>query len=84
MLPHHNITGGMKCLVEHVRLLRAKGHYTIAVHRSDTTRRAMPPWTSVEAGGTTLLLTVEAHLVNTARCLFQATVMTMQCQANAR
>lgn len=33
MLPHHNITGGMKCLVEHVRLLRARGHYTIAVHR---------------------------------------------------
>lgn len=33
MLPHHNITGGMKCLVEHIRLLRARGHYTIAVHR---------------------------------------------------
>lgn len=33
MLPHHNITGGMKCLVEHVRLLRERGHYTIAVHR---------------------------------------------------
>lgn len=33
MLPHHNITGGMKCLVEHIRLLRERGHYTIAVHR---------------------------------------------------
>jgi hypothetical protein len=33
MLPHHNITGGMKCLVEHIRLLRARGHRTIAVHR---------------------------------------------------
>lgn len=33
MLPHHNITGGMKCLVEHIRLLKARGHYTIAVHR---------------------------------------------------
>jgi hypothetical protein len=49
MLPHHNITGGMKCLVEHVRLLRERGHYTIAVHRSDTAKRAMPPWTTVEA-----------------------------------
>jgi hypothetical protein len=49
MLPHHNITGGMKCLVEHVRLLRQRGHYTIAVHRSDTAKRAMPPWTTVEA-----------------------------------
>lgn len=33
MLPHHNITGGMKCLVEHIRLLRSRGHKTIAVHR---------------------------------------------------
>lgn len=49
MLPHHNITGGMKCLVEHIRLLRQRGHYTIAVHRSDTAKRAMPPWTTVEA-----------------------------------
>ena len=24
-LPHHNVTGGMKCLVEHVRLLRIRG-----------------------------------------------------------
>lgn len=24
-LPHHNVTGGMKCLVEHVRLLKARG-----------------------------------------------------------
>lgn len=63
MLPHHNITGGMKCLIEHLRLLRAKGHTTIAVHRSemkqwdferfgfrsDTAKKAMPPWTDVEA-----------------------------------
>lgn len=33
MLPHHNITGGMKCLIEHLRLLKSKGHTTIAVHR---------------------------------------------------
>ncbi|KAK9815193.1 hypothetical protein WJX73_010532 [Symbiochloris irregularis] len=49
MLPHHNITGGMKCLVEHIRLLKARGHTTIAVHRSDTAERAMPPWTQVQA-----------------------------------
>jgi hypothetical protein len=49
MLPHHNITGGMKCLVEHIRLLRERGHYTIAVHRSDKAQRAMPPWTNEEA-----------------------------------
>eukprot|EP00884_Botryococcus_braunii_P014691 jgi/Botrbrau1/23222/Bobra.0041s0064.1 len=49
MLPHHNITGGMKCLCEHIRLLRSRGHKTIAIHRSDTADRAMPPWTDIEA-----------------------------------
>jgi acetolactate synthase regulatory subunit len=39
----------MKCLVEHIRLLRLRGHYTIAVHRSANAARAMPPWTTVEA-----------------------------------
>lgn len=33
VLPHHNVTGGMKCLVEHIRLLRERGHYVAAVHR---------------------------------------------------
>ncbi len=45
MLPHHNITGGMKCLVEHIRLLRERGHTTIAVHRcaaSDGTAAVFP------------------------------------------
>eukprot|EP00873_Tetraselmis_striata_P033293 jgi/Tetstr1/453557/TSEL_040525.t1 len=49
MLPHHNITGGMKCLVEHIRLLQSRGHITVAVHRSESATRAMPPWTEVEA-----------------------------------
>ncbi len=39
----------LQCLVEHIRLLRERGHYTIAVHRSDSAKRAMPPWTTVEA-----------------------------------
>ncbi|CAL8468850.1 g8391 [Coccomyxa elongata] len=48
-LPHHNVTGGMKCLVEHIRLLKIRGHTVIAAHRSETAERAMPPWTQVEA-----------------------------------
>jgi hypothetical protein len=39
----------MKCLVEHIRLLRQRGHFAIAVHRSDVATRAMPPWTQEEA-----------------------------------
>ena len=42
-------TGGMKCLIEHVKLLVARGHKVIAVHRSDTASTAMPPWTTVQA-----------------------------------
>jgi len=48
-MPHHNVTGGMKCLVEHVRLLVARGHHVIALHRSQTAITAMPPWSKVAA-----------------------------------
>lgn len=47
VLPHHNITGGMKCLVEHIRLLRQRGHYVVAVHRSNAAASAMPPCESL-------------------------------------
>jgi len=44
----HVQTGGMKCLVEHVKLLTRRGHTVIAVHRSDTAHTAMPPWTDIK------------------------------------
>ena len=44
----HVQTGGMKCLVEHVKLLTCRGHTVIAVHRSDTANTAMPPWTDIK------------------------------------
>ena len=43
------MTGGMKCLVEHIRLLRSRGHCLVAVHRSDSAAAAMPPWSEVQA-----------------------------------
>ena len=42
-------TGGMKCLVEHIKLLVSRGHKVIAAHRSDSADTAMPPWTTVQA-----------------------------------
>jgi hypothetical protein len=33
-------------LLEHLTALRARGHYTVAVHRSDAAPRAVPPWSS--------------------------------------
>lgn len=32
-----------------IRLLRQRGHFVVALTRSDTAQRAMPPWTSVDA-----------------------------------
>jgi len=54
VLPHHNTTGGMKVLVQHVALLQARGHHVIAIHRSDSATSAMPPWTDVRPGADVL------------------------------
>ncbi|KAK3263617.1 hypothetical protein CYMTET_27588, partial [Cymbomonas tetramitiformis] len=48
VLPHHSVTGGMKMLCEHLRLLCERGHFVIAVHWSDTETRAVPPWFDVK------------------------------------
>jgi len=50
VLPHQNVTGGMKVLLEHVRRLRARGHRVRAAYRGRA-RRAIPPWSDVEADG---------------------------------
>ena len=36
-------------MVEHVKLLKLRGHKVVAVHRSDTAKTAMPPWTDITA-----------------------------------
>ena len=33
-LPHHNVTGGMKCLVEHIRLLKTRGTASLCFTRT--------------------------------------------------
>lgn len=42
-LPHHNVTGGMKCLVEHIRLLKVRGkvvlHFQMFCLRMSTSPR---------------------------------------------
>ena len=35
--------------MEHIRLLRSRGHCLVAVHRSDSATTAMPPWSEVQA-----------------------------------
>ena len=50
LLPHHNLTGGMKILLEHVRRLRQRGHRVRAAYRGYG-KRAIPDWSDVETDG---------------------------------
>ena len=50
LLPHQNLTGGMKILLEHVRRLRARGHRVRAAYRGHGSS-AIPPWSDVQADG---------------------------------
>ena len=48
LLPHHQITGGVKILLEHVARLRSRGHRVRVVHRGQGDR-ALPAWSDVRA-----------------------------------
>lgn len=55
VLPHQNVTGGMKILLEHVRRLRACGHRVRCVLRHPSAARAIPPWSDAAADEEVLL-----------------------------
>lgn len=45
LLPHHNLTGGMKMLVQQMRVLIARGHHVVAAYRNPIPEGAvLPPW----------------------------------------
>jgi hypothetical protein len=46
-LPHAAVTGGLKILLEHMRLLRARGHCVVALTRSELAESAVPRWSDV-------------------------------------
>lgn len=48
LVPHHNLTGGLKVLLEQIRWLGARGHRVRAVFRGRASR-ALPPWSDVAA-----------------------------------
>jgi glycosyltransferase involved in cell wall biosynthesis len=50
LIPHHNLTGGLKILLEHVRRLRARGHRVRVAYRGKA-KRAIPEWSDVETDG---------------------------------
>ena len=52
-IPHHNVSGGMKMLMEQVRHLRGRGHTVVAIYRENSSDSSagivMPSWTDVSA-----------------------------------
>ena len=48
LLPHQNLTGGLKSLLQQMEMLRKKGHHITAFFRGMEGQRALPSWTDVE------------------------------------
>lgn len=44
ILPHHNLTGGMKALLQQMKELTRIGHIITAYYRADNCSRAIPSW----------------------------------------
>ena len=61
LLPHHNLTGGMKMLVQQMAILKARGHQVIAAFRSTNGGRSLPPWSSLTVAAEVLLSPSETY-----------------------
>lgn len=48
VLPHKNLTGGLKSLLEQMRHLQVRGHRVIALGRADGTGKVLPEWYPLE------------------------------------
>ena len=56
LIPHHNVTGGMKMIMAQIRALRARGHHITAVFRAPPgVTDVLPAWTSTRVDATLLL-----------------------------
>lgn len=56
VIPHHHVTGGLKIMCEHLRLLSKLGHNVLAIHWSDRANSALPPWCDVKVCPTGVVL----------------------------
>eukprot|EP00798_Chlamydomonas_sp_ICE-L_P020031 gene20031-26748_t len=43
IIPHHNVTGGLKVLLTHLKMLRKQGHYCVAVYRRPSGSKSPEP-----------------------------------------
>ena len=49
IIPHQNLTGGLKMLLAQMEMLKKNGHHVTAYYRGVEGQRALPSWTDVEA-----------------------------------
>ena len=56
LIPHHNVTGGMKMIMKQIQHLKQRGHWVLGAFRSpDPTSPVLPPWAPVPVDSTRLL-----------------------------
>lgn len=48
ILPHRNLTGGLKCLLEQMRQLHRRGHEVYAIYQGQKGESAIPAWSDID------------------------------------
>ncbi|MBH0228848.1 glycosyltransferase [Halobacillus yeomjeoni] len=67
-LPHKNLTGGMKMLLQQMIHLRRRGHKIIAFYRSDKDKSALPSWMKVEVDEDIVVPENQSYLAHLSKC----------------
>lgn len=55
LIPHHNVTGGMKMIMAQIQRLHERGHWVKAVFRGPPGSPVLPPWAPVPVAAQQLL-----------------------------
>lgn len=55
LIPHHNVTGGMKMIMRHIGLMKERGHWVQALFRGPPMSPVIPPWSRVRVDSEVLL-----------------------------
>mmetsp|Transcript_24321 Transcript_24321/g.84492 ORF Transcript_24321/g.84492 Transcript_24321/m.84492 type:complete len:455 (-) Transcript_24321:973-2337(-) len=55
LIPHHNVTGGLRMILKQLAWLRGRGHSVLAVFRGPPGTPVLPPWSDVEVDREILL-----------------------------
>ncbi|RDI41850.1 glycosyltransferase [Falsibacillus pallidus] len=68
VLPHLNLTGGLKMLLHQMEQLRKRGHQIYAVYKGDPGTRAVPNWYPIEVDGEIIVPPNESYVRHIEHC----------------